>query len=154
MILYQLYTAVFKYGQTGIFACREDFNNIYSMKNKTRFKYSKKIFSNTLTYKVSMTLNLAITAFCIILITLYIIGNYQGFQDKNQQWILSILSYIAIFNSLFSIVLTIETGIKIFTEKQKVKNIINMIALILSAFFCIFCTGTSNIISYISGGIK
>ena len=101
-----------------------------------------------------MTLNLAITAFCIILITLYIIGNYQGFQDENQQWILSILSYIAIFNSLFSIVLTIETGIKIFTEKQKVKNIINMIALILSAFFCIFCTGTSNIISYISGGIK
>jgi preprotein translocase subunit SecG len=124
------------------------------MKNKTRFKYSKKIFSNTLTYKVSMTLNLAITAFCIILITLYIIGNYQGFQDENQQWILSILSYIAIFNSLFSIVLTIETGIKIFTEKQKVKNIINMIALILSALFCIFCTGTSNIISYISGGIK
>jgi len=101
-----------------------------------------------------MTLNLAITAFCIILITLYIIGNYQGFQDENQQWILSILSYIAIFNSLFSIVLTIETGIKIFTEKQKVKNIINMIALILSALFCIFCTGTSNIISYISGGIK
>ena len=154
MILYQLYTAVFKYGQTVIFACREDFNNICSMKNKTRFKYSKKIFSNTLTYKVSMTLNLAITAFCIILITLYIIGNYQGFQDENQQWILSILSYIAIFNSLFSIVLTIETGIKIFTEKQKVKNIINMIALILSALFCIFCTGTSNIISYISGGIK
>ena len=30
----------------------------------------------------------------------------------------------------------------------------NMIALILSALFCIFCTGTSNIIGYISGGIK
>ena len=64
------------------------------------------------------------------------------------------IDYAAIFNRLFSIVLTIETGIKIFTEKQKVKNIINMIALILSALFCIFCTGTSNIISYISGGIK
>jgi hypothetical protein len=101
-----------------------------------------------------MTLNLAITAFCIILITLYIIGNYQNFQDDNQQWLLSVLSYVSIFNSLFSIVLTVETFIKIFTEKQKVKNIINMIALIGSAVFCIFCTGTANIISYISGGIN
>ncbi len=124
------------------------------MRNKLKFKYSKKLFSNTLTYKVSMTLNLAITAFCIILITLYIIGNYQNFQDDNQQWLLSVLSYVSIFNSLFSIVLTVETFIKIFTEKQKVKNIINMIALIGSAVFCIFCTGTANIISYISGGIN
>lgn len=124
------------------------------MKNKIGFKYSKKLFSNTLTYNVSLTLNLVITVFCIILITLYIIGNYQNFQDENQQWILSVLSYVSIFNSLFSLVLAVETGIKIFTEKQKIKNLINMIALIASAIFCIFCTGTSNIISYISGGIK
>jgi len=124
------------------------------MRNKLKFKYSRKLFSNTLTYKFSLTLNLAITVFCIILITLYIIGNYQNFQDENQQWILSLLSYVSIFNSLFSIVLTVETGIKIFTEKQKIKNTINMIALLASAVFCIFCTGTSNIISYISGGIK
>jgi hypothetical protein len=124
------------------------------MANKIDFKYSKKLLSNTLTYKFSMTINLAVTFFCIILITLYIIGNYQGFQDENQQWILSILSYAAIFNSLFSLVLTVETTIKIFTEKNKIKNSINLIILIASAIFCIFCTGTSNIISYISGGIK
>ena len=124
------------------------------MKNKIGFKYSKKLISNTLTYNVSLTLNLAITVFCIILITLYIIGNYQNFQDENQQWILSLLSYAAIFNSLFSIVLAIETAIKIYTEKQKIKNTINLIALIASAIFCSFCTGTSNIISYVSGGIK
>ena len=124
------------------------------MKNKIGFKYSKKLFSNTLTYNVSITLNLAITVFCIILITLYIIGNYQNFQDENQQWILSILSYVAIFNSLFSVLLIVETTIKIFTEKQKLKNAFNLAALIASAIFCIFCTGTSNIIGYISGGIK
>ena len=123
------------------------------MKNKLKFKYSKKLFSNTITYKFSMTMNLAITVFCVILITLYIIGNYQGFQDENQEWLLAILSYAAIFNSLFSIVLTVETAIKLFTEKQKIKNLINMIALIASAVFCIFCTGISNIISYISGGV-
>ena len=123
------------------------------MKNKIKFKYSKKLFSNTFTYKFSMTMNLVITVFCVILITLYIIGNYQGFQDENQQWLLAILSYAAIFNSLLSILLTIETAIKLFTEKQKIKNLINMIALIASAVFCIFCTGISNIISYISGGV-
>ena len=124
------------------------------MANKIDFKYSKKILSNTLTYKFSMTLNFALTVFCIILITLYIIGNYQNFQDENQQWILSILSYVAIFNSLFSVLLIVETTIKIFTEKQKIKNAFNLAALIASAIFCIFCTGTSNIIGYISGGIK
>ena len=124
------------------------------MKNKLKFKYSKKIISNTLTYKFSMTLNLAITIFCIILITLYTIGNYQNFQDENQQWILSILSYAAIFNSLFSLVLLVETAIKIFTEKHKLKNLFNLIGITASAIFCIFCTGTANIISYISGGIK
>lgn len=123
------------------------------MKNKIKFKYSKKLFSNTITYKFSMTMNLAITVFCVILITLYIIGNYQGFQDENQEWLLAIFSYVAIFNSLFSIVLTVETAIKLFTEKQKIKNLINMIALIASTVFCIFCTGISNIISYISGGV-
>ncbi len=101
-----------------------------------------------------MTLNFAITVFCIILVTLYIIGNYQSFQDDNQERILSILSYAAIFNCLFSLTLSVETGIKIFTEKYRFKNIMNLIALILSAIFCFFCTGTSNIISYISGGIK
>lgn len=101
-----------------------------------------------------MTLNLVITIFCVLLITLYIIGNYQNFQDENQKWLLSILSYAAIFNTLFSILLTAETAIKLFTEKHKIKNFINMIMLIASTIFCFFCTGTSNIIGYISGGLK
>ena len=124
------------------------------MANKIDFKYSKKLLSNTLTYKFSITLNFAITVFCILLITLYIIGNYQEFQDENQQWILSVLSFAAIFNSLFSVLLLVETAIKLFTEKHKIKNLINLIILIASGIFCIFCTGTSNIISYLSGGIK
>lgn len=124
------------------------------MNNNSRFKYSKKRLSNTLTYKFSMTLNLVITIFCVLLITLYIIGNYQNFQDENQKWLLSILSYAAIFNTLFSILLTLETAIKLFTEKHKFKNLVNMIMLIASAIFCFFCTGTSNIIGYISGGLR
>ena len=124
------------------------------MANKIDFKYSKKLLSNTLTYKFSMTLNFAITVFCVILLAHYIIGNYQNFQDENQQWILSVLSFAAIFNSLFSVLLMVETTIKIFTEKHKIKNLINLVMLIASGIFCIFCTGTSNIIGYLSGGIK
>lgn len=101
-----------------------------------------------------MTLNFAITVFCVILVILYIIGNYQSFQDENQEYILSILSYASIFNSLFSITLSVETFIKIFTEKNRFTNILNLIALIFAAVFCILCTSASNIISYISGGIK
>ena len=124
------------------------------MKKNTDFKYSKKLFSNTLTYKFSLTLNLVISLFCIILIGLYTIGNYQNFQDQSQDFILSVLAYAAIFNSLFSIVLIIETVIKLITEKYKLKNLFNIIGLIFSAIFSIFCTGFSNIISYISGGIR
>ena len=101
-----------------------------------------------------MTLDFTISVFCSILAILYVVGNYQNFQDENQKWLLSILSYAAIFNTLFSILLTAETAIKLFTEKHKIKNFINMIMLIASAIFCFFCTGTSNIIGYISGGLK
>ena len=124
------------------------------MKNKIDFKYSKRRFSNTLTYKLSVTVSIALSIFCFILIMLYTIGNYQNFQDKNQEFLLSALSYISIFNSMFSFVLIIETVIKLFAEKNKFKNILNTIVLILSMIFCIFCTTTSNIISYISRGIK
>ena len=37
---------------------------------------------------------------------------------------------------------------------ERLKNFFNIIGLIFTAIFSIFCTGFSNIISYISGGIK
>ncbi len=122
--------------------------------DKYRFKYSKKIISNLIVYKVSMTVDFVFFLFEIILLLLYFIGNYQNFQDSSQQFILKILFFSSIFTSIFSFLLLIESIIKIFSEKQKGKSIINSIFLIISIIFSIFSMEFSNIIMYLSEGLN
>ena len=122
--------------------------------DKYRFKYSKKIISNLIVYKVSMTVDFVFFLFEIILLLLYFIGNYQNFQDSSQQFILKILFFSSIFTSIFSFLLLIESIIKIFSEKQKGKNIINSVFLIISIIFSIFSMEFSNIIMYLSEGLN
>ena len=122
--------------------------------DKYRFKYSKKIISNLIVYKVSMTVDFVFFLFEIILLLLYFIGNYQNFQDSSQQFILKILFFSSIFTSIFSFLLLIESIIKIFSEKQKGKSIINSIFLIISIIFSIFSMEFSNIIIYLSEGLN
>lgn len=122
--------------------------------DKYRFKYSKKIISNLIVYKVSMTVDFVFFLFEIILLLLYFIGNYQNFQDSSQQFILKILFFSSIFTSIFSFLLLIESIIKIFSEKQKGKSIINSIFLIISIIFSIFSIEFSNIIMYLSEGLN
>ena len=122
--------------------------------DKYRFKYSKKIISNLIVYKVSMTVDFVFFLFEIILLLLYFIGNYQNFQDSSQQFILKILFFSSIFTCIFSFLLLIESIIKIFSEKQKGKSIINSIFLIISIIFSIFSMEFSNIIMYLSEGLN
>ena len=122
--------------------------------DKYRFKYSKKIISNLIVYKVSMTVDFVFFLFEIILLLLYFIGNYQNFQDSSQQFILKILFFSSIFTSIFSFLLLIESIIKIFSEKQKGKSIINSVFLIISIIFSIFSMEFSNIIMYLSEGLN
>ena len=119
-----------------------------------RFKYSKKIISNLIVYKVSMTIDFVFFLFEIILLLLYFIGNYQNFQDSSQQFILKVLFFSSIFTSIFSFLLLIESIIKIFSEKQKGKSIFNSIFLIISIIFSIFSMEFSNIIMYLSEGLN
>ena len=122
--------------------------------DKYRFKYSKKIISNLIVYKVSMTVDFVFFLFEIILLLLYFIGNYQNFQDSSQQFILKILFFSSIFTSIFSFLLLIESITKIFSEKQKGKSIINSIFLIISIIFSLFSMEFSNIIMYLSEGLN
>lgn len=124
------------------------------MLNNLNFKYSKRIISNSLTYKVSMTFDLIITLFCLTLVCLYVIGNYQNFQDSTQHIILKMLSYSAIFNTLLSILLLIESIVKVFTEHQKLRKILNILYLSFTIVFSIFCIEVSSIITYLSMGLK
>lgn len=123
------------------------------MAKKIKFKYSKKLISNSLTYKLSITLDIMLTVFIVVLITLYTIGNYQNFQDKSQQIILSLLSYTSVFNALLSLTLSVETIIKLITEKRKISNVFNLIYLILAIVISVGMIVFSNIISYLSMGI-
>lgn len=123
------------------------------MAKKIKFKYSKKLISNSLTYKLSITLDIMLTVFTVVLITLYTIGNYQNFQDKSQQIILSLLSYTSVFNALLSLTLSVETIIKLITEKRKVSNVFNLIYLILAIVISVGMIVFSNIISYLAMGI-
>lgn len=123
------------------------------MAKKIKFKYSKKIISNSLTYKLSITLDIMLTVFIVVLITLYTIGNYQNFQDKSQQIILSMISYTSVFNALLSLTLSVETIIKLITEKRKVSNIFYLIYLILAIVISVGMIVFSNIISYLAMGI-
>lgn len=124
------------------------------MAKKIEFKYAKKTFSNTLTYKLTMILDVVLTIFCILLVSLYVIGNYQNFQDNTQSIILVILSYTAVFTTMLSICLFVETIIKLFTEKRKFMHIINGIYLIISTILSILFSGMSNVISFLSMGLK
>ena len=121
---------------------------------KNKFKYSRKIISNSIVYRISMTVDLVFFLFEIILMMLYFIGNYQNFQDSSQQFILKILFFSSIFTSIFSFLLLIESIIKIFSEKQKGKSIFNSVFLIISIIFSIFSMEFSNIIMYLSEGLN
>lgn len=123
------------------------------MLNKIKFKYSKKLISNSLTYKFSLIVCLTLLLFSLILIGLYIIGNYQNFQDQTQQFLLELLSYIAIFNAILSILLIVESIFKIALENRKVKSVINLFFLIITFIFELFSLEISTVISYLSKGL-
>lgn len=121
--------------------------------DKKKFKYSKKIISNSIVYKICMTVDFVFFLFGIILMLLYFIGNYQGFQDSSQQFILKILFFSSIFLCLFSFLLLIESIIKIFSENKKAKHILNSIFLVFCIIFGLFSMEFSNIIMYLSEGL-
>lgn len=124
------------------------------MMKKIRPKYSQKFFSNAFIYRFFMTLNFTFTVFCLILSILYIIGNYQSFQDSSQKLIITIASFSSSFNLLLSAILIIETIFKVFTENHKIKSIFRILFLLLTIILCFVCMELSSIISYLSAGIK
>lgn len=123
------------------------------MLKEIKFKYSKKLISNNLTYKLSLIICLTLVIFSLILGILYVIGNYQNFQDQTQQFILGILSYVAIFNAILAFLLIIESIFKLVLETKKLKTLVYFIFLLLTFFFELFSLEISTVISYLSKGL-
>lgn len=123
------------------------------MLKEIKFKYSKKLISNNLTYKLSLIICLTLVIFSLILGILYVIGNYQNFQDQTQQFILGTLSYVAIFNAILAFLLIIESIFKLLLETKKLKTLVYFIFLLLTFFFELFSLEISTVISYLSKGL-
>ena len=122
------------------------------MADKIDFKYKKRRFSNRTTYRFLMFLDILFFVFCLTLIALYIIGNYQNFQDSSQKTILNVLAFSSIFTTLLSFILVIETIIKLITEHKKARGVFNLIYLIITIILSILCIAVSCAIDYISLG--
>lgn len=121
--------------------------------NKTRkFQKNRKKISFTFVLKLTKTIILTLCIFCILMIILYTVGNYQDFQDKSQQIILNTLSYTSIITLFLTIPVIIESTIRLFTVKKKSESIITIILMLITILIMIGCISISSVISFLSQG--
>lgn len=114
-------------------------------------KKNKKI-SFTFVLKMTKTIILTMVIFCVLLILLYSVGNYQGFGDKSQQIILDTISYSSIITLFLTIPVIVENFIRLFTVKKKKESIISILLMIFAIFAMIGCISFSSIIGFLSEG--
>ena len=103
-------------------------------------------------YRLIKNIVFSLFFFCLVLVVLYIAGNYQNFQTESQQLILSTLSFSSIVLLLFSILIFGETIIRLITKGEKLKSVVVLLIMIFNIFFSIFCMSFSNIVYYLSEG--
>lgn len=103
--------------------------------------------------KLTKTIILSMVVFCCLLIALYIVGNYQHFQDKSQQIILNTLSYFSIGTLFLTIPVIVESIIRLFTVSKKKDSIITLILMIISILITIGSLGFSSFVGFLSEGI-
>lgn len=120
--------------------------------NKTKITKNKKI-SFTFILKLTKTIIYTMLVFCILLIILYVIGNYQNFQDKSQQFILDTLSYSSICTLFLTVPVLIESFIRLFTVKKKADSIITIINMIFSIVLMLLCMSFSSAVGFLSEGL-
>lgn len=109
----------------------------------------------TLLFKLVKTLVSFMTLFCVILIILYISGNFQGFLDSTQLLILKVTSISAIFLGIcafLGILISISFiyGDKTTNKKRGILYIIGMFFLII---FSLVIITISTTLEYLSKGL-
>jgi len=123
------------------------------MKNKIISDDLPKKITTPFLYRITQTVILSFVIFCLFLIILYVVGNFQNFQDLSQQSILHVLFYTSILTSFLTIPVIIEDIIMLITIKIKTGRIISLICMILADIFCIFCILISGAVEVISTGL-
>lgn len=121
--------------------------------NKTTIKKNKDKISFTFVLKLTKTIILTTVVFCLLMIVLYIIGNYQNFQDKSQQVILDAISYVSICTLFLTIPVIVENIIRLITTNKKWECISTILLMILVILIMIGCMSFSSIIEFLSEGL-
>lgn len=121
--------------------------------NKTTIKKNKGKISFTFVLKLTKTIILTMVVFCLLMIVLYIIGNYQNFQDKSQQIILDAISYVSITTLFLTFPVIVESLIRLFTVKKKWNSIGSILLMLVVIIIMICCMSFSSIIEFLSEGL-
>ena len=103
-------------------------------------------------YRLIKNIVFSLFLFCLVLVVLYIAGNYQNFQAESQQFILSTLSFSSIVLLVLSILIMAETVVRLITKDDRLKSVSVILTMIFNIAFSIVCMSFSNIVYYISEG--
>lgn len=121
---------------------------------KERKKINKNINSPyKILYKLTNFFINVFFVFCIVLIILYIMGNYQNFLDKSQILLLTVLSVCSVSMTVMAIISLIENTVLIFLEKSKNNQIKNILWDIFTLIFGIIILIFSIFVKQLSLGI-
>ncbi len=114
--------------------------------DKQKQKPVKKNYKFPFVFLSRLTRNAAfvLLLICIFLFLLYMIGNYQAFEDKTQLLILSTLSFCAIVLCIMTFLSFLQEAVFLFILKKKTGTIFSMLfflfMLVLGIFFIVFAS--------------
>lgn len=123
------------------------------MKNKIISEEFPKKITTPFLYRITQTVILSLFIFCVFLIILYVVGNYQNFQDLSQKSILSVLFYTSILNGFLTLPVIVENIIMLITVKNKTGRIISLVFMLFTDAFSAFCIILSGAVEVLSSGL-
>lgn len=123
------------------------------MKNKIISDELPKEITTPFLYRITKTVILSLTLFCLFLIILYVIGNFQKFQDLSQKTILQVLFFTSVLTAFLTFPVILEDIIMLITIKKKLGRIISLVLMILADLFFVFCILLSGAVEVLSAGL-
>lgn len=106
-------------------------------------------------FRLTVDIVSLVGVFSIFLFFIYVVGNFQGFQDTTQSIILETLSISSIFFGLISLVGIVES-IYFFIVRDVLKiwqNIIFLILMIICVAISVSFLSSSILLNVLSGGL-
>ena len=116
--------------------------------------FIKQLKKHPLSFLFRLTKNIVVALFVfnLVLVVLYVAGNYQEFQVESQQLLLNVITLTSITLLILSVLIFFETGIRLITKDDKIRSLILLFLMILNIVFGFFCMIFSKIVYFLSEG--